>query len=136
MRRRNHLESYISWFAVVFVRVVSSLPSPTRRMRWEGSKGMVGAGGVQVRAAEDGREIGGGPRFSENFFFRLAIVPQRVKPLSNCLPPLFTVHSAYVYVCRVGVVALSGVAASGYIHSMYDSDYGEIFGRCFFRQLL
>lgn len=62
MRRRNHLGSYISWFAVVYSRLGSILPSPTRRMRWEGSKGMVGAGEVQVRAAGP-RDAGGGPRF-------------------------------------------------------------------------
>lgn len=47
-------------------------------MRWEGSKGTVGAGEVQVPVAEDDglRVVGGGPRFGETFgFLRLAIVP-------------------------------------------------------------
>lgn len=75
MRRRNYLGSYISWFVVVYSRLGSSLPSPTRRIRWEGSKGMIGAGGVQVRAADDGREVGGGSRFLNFFgFLRFAIV--------------------------------------------------------------
>ncbi len=46
-------------------------PSPTRRMRWEGSKGTVGAGEVHGGP----RVVGGGPRFWEAFgFLRLAIV--------------------------------------------------------------
>lgn len=89
MQRRNHLGSYISWFAVVYLRLGSSPPSPTRRMRWEGSKGMVGAGEVQVRAGGP-RDVGGGPRFWEIFgFLRLAIVPQGSNALAE-IKQLFT----------------------------------------------
>lgn len=46
-------------------------PSPTRRMRWEGSKGTVGAGEVHGGP----RVVGGGPRFWGALgFLRLAIV--------------------------------------------------------------
>lgn len=49
----------------------SGSPSPTRRMRWEGSKGTVGAGEVHGGP----RVVGGGPRFWGAFgFLRLAIV--------------------------------------------------------------
>lgn len=87
-------------------------------MRWEGSKGTVGAREVQVPVAEDGR-VGGGPRFWGTFgFLRLAIVPQGLKALaeiSQIAHHFSTVHSICFYVC-------AAAAGSDFAH-------GEIFGR-------
>lgn len=81
----------------------SGSPSPTRRMRWEGSKGTVGAREIHVPVAEDGVG-GGGPRFWGTFgFLRLAIVPQGL----NALPEInqtahrfSTVHSICIDILR------------------------------------
>lgn len=96
----------------------SGSPSPTRRMRWEGSKGTVGAGDVHFLVAEDGnlRVVGGGPRFWITFcFLRLAIIgifhsPTGVKRFGRDNQ---IVHNICIYVLR----------------RWPDSAYGKIFGR-------
>lgn len=102
----------------------SGSPSPTRRMRWEGSKGTVGAGDVHFLLAEDGnpRVVGGGPRFLITFcFLRLSIIgifhsSTGVKSFGrdNQIAHHFSiVHNICIYVLR----------------HWPNSAYGKIFGR-------
>lgn len=101
----------------------SGSPSPTRRMRWEGSKGIVGAGEVHGG-------LGGEPRFWGAFgFLRLAIVgiphsSTRVKRFgrdkSNSSPLLHSPQHTDMYLS----MCCGGVAAAG-----SDFAHGKTFGR-------